>query len=129
MVAPLDFLLSDIFTNSTRRIGAQRVVLFLTDGRQSVMPYPGVDIGETEDILRDRSMELGTTQDVRIVVIGLGDNLDESQLRAIASDPDESNYFKFTTFDEAEANIENITRTLCVPGTLICTTYTSSLDY
>lgn len=121
LVAPLDFLLSDVFTDSTRRTGAQRVVLFLTDGRQSVMPYPNVDINETEAILQDRSMQLGVSQDVRIVVIGLGDNLDEAQLRAIATDPDESNYFKFTTFDEAEANIDNITQTLCVPGMLICT--------
>ena len=85
------------------------------------MPYPNVDINETEAILQDRSMQLGVSQDVRIVVIGLGDNLDEAQLRAIATDPDESNYFKFTTFDEAEANIDNITQTLCVPGMLICT--------
>ena len=116
LVAPLNFLLSDVFTDGTRRPGAQRVVVYLTDGKQSIAPAPGEGIGETERILGELSSRLQDEQDVRLVVIGLGTGVDEPQLRAIATDPDASNLFFYRTFDEAEDNITTLNKDLCVPG-------------
>ncbi|KAI6645895.1 hypothetical protein LOD99_13153 [Oopsacas minuta] len=115
LVAPLDFLLFDVFTDDTRRAGAQRLAVYLTAGEQTVPPYKGVPLSGTVEILRNRSTELGEDQDVRILAIGLGTNLNELQLRAIATDPDEYNYFTFDTFEEAEASIFMITQEICVP--------------
>ena len=116
LVAPLDFLLSDVFTDGTRRAGAQRVVLYFTDGRQSVEPAPGESIDETEGILGELSSQLQSEQDVRLLVVGLGTDIDETQLRAIATDPDEYHFFVFDTFENAENNIDTVSENLCVEG-------------
>ena len=126
LVAPLIFLLSDVFTNETRRAGAQRVVMYLTDGKQSVAPAPGESIDETERILGELSSRLQYEQDVRLVVIGLGTGIDEVQLRAIATDPDDSNFFVFDTFDAADGNITAISDSLCVEGNAISLFHFSS---
>ena len=107
LTSPLEFLLRHIFTEKS---SIQSLVVYMTAGSQSTS---SVDI----DVLASLSEELEMERGVRIVVIGFGTSLNETQLAAISTRQNAvDNYLAFNSIAEAQNNISEITKKLCQTG-------------
>ena len=78
------------------------VVLLITDGESNV-----------DSNLTIREAELLKNQGVRIYVVGVTNKINETELRAIASDPDTDHYFNSTSIANLEYIRNNLLKHVC----------------
>ncbi|MCC7019844.1 MAG: VWA domain-containing protein [Ardenticatenales bacterium] len=82
-----------MLASAGRRADARPVIIFLTDGRHSVGSPPITDLPRVVADVRAAG--------ILVYTIGLGNDIDESNLRQMASDP--TKYFRSPTAAELEA--------------------------
>ncbi|XP_045171316.1 cartilage matrix protein-like [Mercenaria mercenaria] len=100
----LDIMRTDIFSPSNgARAGVAKICILLTDGQPT---YPK----ETLEQAR-----LAKAAGITILAIGIGDQVDEQNLRAVVSPPADKNYFHSSTFDNLKEKLfpELIGQTTC----------------
>ena len=101
---PLDYMLEQVYTS---RVLTESLIVYVTD-----------ELGSNDlvDVLMRLSEQLGRERGVRILVIGFGNSLDVSKLRAIATEPDDKNYLAFSSLSQAQLNLTDITQAICQIG-------------
>ena len=108
LTAPLHFILTNIFTEQTV---TQTTVVLLTAGSSTQV----VDTGE----LAQLSGELEKERGVRVVVIGIGSDLNELELRSVATGDDHLNYLEIESVMKAQNYLDEIIQLLCKTGTFM----------
>lgn len=108
LTAPLHFILTRIFTEQTV---TQSTVVLLTAGSSTDV----VDTGELAELSAELEKEIG----VRIVVIGIGSDLNEVELRSVATGNSNMNYLEIESVTNAQNNLPQIIQLLCKTGTII----------
>ena len=108
LTAPLHFILTNIFTEQTV---TQTTVVLLTAGSSTQV----VDTGE----LAQLSEELEKERGVRVVVIGIGSDLNELELRSVATGDNDMNYLEIGSVTNAQNYLAHIIWLLCKTGTFI----------
>ncbi|XP_045170648.2 cartilage matrix protein-like isoform X2 [Mercenaria mercenaria] len=84
----LDIMRTDIFSPSNgARAGVAKICILLTDGQSS---YPMETLEKAG---------LAKAAGITILAIGIGDTVDEQELRTVVSPPADQNYFHSSTFD------------------------------
>ena len=98
----------DVFNdNHGDRPDQNDVVLLITDGESNV-----------DSNLTIREAELLKNQGARIFVVGVTNKINETELRAIASDPDLDHYFNSTSIDNLQYIRNNLLKHVCHEGAL-----------
>lgn len=90
----------DVFPKA--RVGAAKIAVMLTDGKQTVAP-DSLPLMNASQPLRD----LG----VRVIAVGIGHNVDEDELKQMVEFPDDVVLVK--SFDELTRKVQDISQYLC----------------
>ena len=99
----LRMAVDDVFTSSGGdRSGVPNVVVLLTDGQSNV------DRASTAaEALRARNAG------VRLIVIAMGQEVDNAEINAVASDPDSSNVYVMNDVTQLEQTASDVLDELC----------------
>ena len=99
----LQFVYQNVFTHGNRRENTARVLVVFSDGN-----------GERN--VRELSLKLEKERGVKIFVFAFGDSINQAQLQEIATDPDNTTLFMFSSVSEGIANIQMLSKAICPPG-------------
>lgn len=97
----LKFLREDILSSAKRRSGVPAVAIILTDG----MSYRSDVTAMQAQLARDSG--------IQIFVIGIGNQVDTTELNAIASDPDKQFVFSVDNFEALDQIKEDLAIKTC----------------
>ena len=99
----LRMAVDDVFTSSGGdRSGVPNVVVLLTDGQSNVNRA-----STAAEALRARNAG------VRLIVIAMGQDVDNAEINAVASDPDSSNVYVMNDVTQLEQTASDVLDELC----------------
>eukprot|EP00800_Vazella_pourtalesii_P013819 TRINITY_DN3379_c0_g1_i2.p1 TRINITY_DN3379_c0_g1~~TRINITY_DN3379_c0_g1_i2.p1 ORF type:complete len:490 (-),score=98.07 TRINITY_DN3379_c0_g1_i2:1336-2805(-) len=101
----LEYVYQNVFTHS-RGEGNTRLLVVFTDGKD-------------ERNVAELSRKLEVEKGVRIIVFAFGNDLNQEQLEDIATDPDNSTLFTFSTVSEGIDSIQMLNKAIC-PEDVCC---------
>ena len=104
-------------TNTASAIDAMRNTIF-TSGRGDRSNFPNIGVIITDGRSNDRAATLQAAGNARkqgmtLLTVGIGNNLDHSELEAVASYPSSRNYFKASNFDGLDNLVSRVISSLC----------------
>ena len=91
-------------------------LLFPSVGDQSNVPNVGIVItdGRSNNPRDTWAQAISTrNQNIDLIAIGVGGNIDNSELRAIASDPVDKNIFIASNFDALDSLLSQVRNSVC----------------
>ena len=113
----LSFYYTGGTTNTASAIDTMRTDIFTSNrGDRSDVPNIGVVI--TDGRSNDRTATIlaasnARKQDMTLITVGVGANLDDSELLAVASYPSDQNYFKSDNFNNLDNLASNLISAIC----------------
>jgi len=93
---------TEFFCSGCNPAGKPKVLMVITDGNTNV---GSEDLGVATKGMKDNK--------VTIISLGIGPDIDLSELRLIASEPKEKHVFKLANFDELKAKLDSILVQAC----------------
>ena len=113
----LSFYYTGGTTNTASAIDTMRTDIF-TSGRGDRSDVPNIGVVITDGRSNDRSATIlaasnARKQDMTLITVGVGPNLDHSELLAVASYPSGKNYFKSNNFNTLDNLASNLISAIC----------------